>query len=542
MVRVPGQLLVSLSAILAVVGLSCPQSGGSVPTAHAPKGPSPANAAAAPLPAPAPAPEELSPVEAEEVASGEAEAEVLALEEAEAQPEADQDPEPVVSSPEPPEEEVFELAALRKETWVFAEPRWSARKIGYLRSGAVVRRDAEPAGHHHCKKGWYRIEPKGYVCVGKVATLKTYHPMVEAAGHPPDRSKGLPYAYARSKFPTPPFYVRLPSEGDQRRVEQDLAKHLKRKHDLSGYEPFVGPVPGSLLYSRSLPNPNGDPRDPNTLYTGRPVPRSGFGLLQVFSWSDRLFGVTTDLGLIPLDRTKPVPASTMRGLHLVEDMALPVAFVRSRSAHLYRIDPDIRAVERDREIDYREGFSLTGRRVRVGGHVYLEARDGSFLRQSSRVVVIPPMKNVPGWAKKGRKWIDVSILRQSLVAYEGTRPVFATLVSTGVDGLEDPEETYSTVRGAFLIHTKHVTATMDSDEEGDTFDLRDVPYVQYFKAGYALHGAYWHDSFGTPRSHGCINLSPVDASWLFGWTDPQVPRGWHAKLQLRSGTLVYTHP
>ena len=136
----------------------------------------------------------------------------------------------------------------------------------------------------------------------------------------------------------------------------------------------------------------------------------------------------------------------------------------------------------------------------------------------------------------------MSILRQSLVAYEGTRPVFATLVSTGVDGLGDPEETHSTVRGAFVIHTKHVTATMDSDEEGDVFDLRDVPYVQYFHEGYALHGAYWHDSFGIPRSHGCINLSPPDASWLFAWTEPEVPNGWHARLQLHGGTLVYIHP
>ncbi|PIE05665.1 MAG: L,D-transpeptidase, partial [Sorangium cellulosum] len=190
---------------------------------------------------------------------------------------------------------------------------------------------------------------------------------------------------------------------------------------------------------------------------------------------------------------------------------------------------------------YRQGFPLTGRRVRVGSHVYLETHDGTFLREGQRVVVVPQIKNVPGWAKKGRKWIDISILRQSLVAYEGTRAVFATLVSTGADGLGDPEETHSTVRGTFVIHTKHVTSTMDNDEEGDVYDLRDVPYVQYFNQGYALHGAYWHDSFGVPRSHGCINLSPADASWLFAWTEPYVPKGWHGRLQLRGGTMVYIH-
>ena len=152
------------------------------------------------------------------------------------------------------------------------------------------------------------------------------------------------------------------------------------------------------------------------------------------------------------------------------------------------------------------------------------------------------MKNVPGWANQGRKWIDISILRQSLVAYEGTRPVYATLVSTGADGLGDPKKTHSTVQGAFLVHTKHVSATMDGDEVGDEFDLRDVPYVQYFHEGYALHAAYWHDEFGTPRSHGCVNLAPQDAAWLFGWSTPEVPEGWHGYLEIHGGTIVYTHP
>ncbi|HMR80523.1 MAG TPA: L,D-transpeptidase, partial [Polyangiaceae bacterium] len=137
---------------------------------------------------------------------------------------------------------------------------------------------------------------------------------------------------------------------------------------------------------------------------------------------------------------------------------------------------------------------------------------------------------------------DISILKQTLVAYEGTTPIYATLVSTGADGLGDPKKTHSTVRGQFLVHTKHVTATMSGDVVGDEFDLRDVPYVQYFTEGYALHAAYWHDSFGTPRSHGCINLAPLDANWLFSWTDPPVPDSWHGVMSLRQGTLVHVHP
>jgi lipoprotein-anchoring transpeptidase ErfK/SrfK len=79
-------------------------------------------------------------------------------------------------------------------------------------------------------------------------------------------------------------------------------------------------------------------------------------------------------------------------------------------------------------------------------------------------------------------------------------------------------------------------------ENGEEFDFRDVPFVQYFTEGFALHAAYWHDDFGTPRSHGCVNLAPVDAAWLFNWTTPEVPAGWHASLSLNRGTLVHTRP
>ena len=77
-----------------------------------------------------------------------------------------------------------------------------------------------------------------------------------------------------------------------------------------------------------------------------------------------------------------------------------------------------------------------------------------------------------------------------------------------------------------------------------TFQLRDVPYIEYFESGYALHAAYWHDVFGTPRSHGCVNLSPVDAHRIFFWTDPPLPEGWHAVIageEMGEGTLVIIH-
>jgi hypothetical protein len=172
----------------------------------------------------------------------------------------------------------------------------------------------------------------------------------------------------------------------------------------------------------------------------------------------------------------------------------------------------------------------------------LETTRGVWLPAGS--LRIPKLREDPaGFAREGRKWIDVSIRLQLLVAYEGKRPVFATLVSTGRGELGDPEKTDATVRGTFMIHAKHVSGTMDGDETAeDAFDLRDVPYIQYFHEGYALHGAYWHDDFGKVRSHGCINIAPADAAWLFEWTDPQVPEGWHGAVNMAAGTLVYIHP
>jgi len=92
-----------------------------------------------------------------------------------------------------------------------------------------------------------------------------------------------------------------------------------------------------------------------------------------------------------------------------------------------------------------------------------------------------------------------------------------------------------------LIHTKHVAVTMSGEEVGDEFDLGDVPYVQYFTEGYALHAAYWHDAFGTAHSHGCVNLSPLDARALFHATEPAVPQAWHGAYS-QSGTLVSITP
>ena len=454
-----------------------------------------------------------------------------------------------VQDPEPPPPvvhgEVDELASTAKETWIFAQPSWKARRIGYLRAGAIAKRSAEPvAKNSNCVEGWYRIEPRGYVCVGATATLNIFDPVVEASAKRPRRD-GLPYTYVMSRSPPPPFYARLPSAEEALSVEPDLHSQL-RKAARAALEPgYVAPppaesVPGFLLYGRNAPGLSGTHRSSTALEIGHARGRSGFALLSTFDYEGRRYGVTTELAVLPLDRTRVIKPSTFSGKKLDDEVTLPVAFVRSHHASHY-LSGDGGALTAGDAIGFREAIPITGKTRLHNGVSYLEARDGSLIREE-QTVRVDSVRRAPAWASGKRRWIDVSILKQTLVAYEGTKPVYTTLVSTGADGLGDPKKTHSTIQGAFLIHTKHLSVTMDDDRIGDEFDFRDVPFVQYFTEGFAFHAAYWHDEFGTPRSHGCVNLAPIDAAWLFNWTLPEVPPEWHGALSLKKGTLVFIHP
>jgi lipoprotein-anchoring transpeptidase ErfK/SrfK len=171
----------------------------------------------------------------------------------------------------------------------------------------------------------------------------------------------------------------------------------------------------------------------------------------------------------------------------------------------------------------------------------VESRDGYWIAAEG-LHVVTPRKEFPSFATGDRKWIDLSILGQTLVAYQGRKPVYATLISSGRGGMGDPETESATPRGTFMIYSKHVSSTMDgADDVADSYSLLDVPFVQYFHKGFALHGTYWHDEFGRVRSHGCVNLAPFDAAWLFEWTDPNVSPDWHGVINKERGTVVYIH-
>ena len=135
----------------------------------------------------------------------------------------------------------------------------------------------------------------------------------------------------------------------------------------------------------------------------------------------------------------------------------------------------------------------------------------------------------PDEVGEGERWIEIDLSHQVArrVRRNASRE-YVTLASTGRTRTPGPEFNYLTPTGLFRIRGKHLTSTMDDDAPGaPPYSLEDVPYVMYFHGAYAFHSAFWHDRFGRPRSHGCINLAPKDAKWLYEWSGPDLPPSWH---------------
>jgi hypothetical protein len=115
------------------------------------------------------------------------------------------------------------------------------------------------------------------------------------------------------------------------------------------------------------------------------------------------------------------------------------------------------------------------------------------------------------------KWIQVDLGKQRLIAYEANRPVFTTRIATGYFEGDTP-------LGEYRVERKQPSRHMASDSIGNEFDLPGVPWVCYIAwTGVSLHGTYWHHNYGTPQSHGCINMTPEAAKWIYRWTEPFVP-------------------
>jgi lipoprotein-anchoring transpeptidase ErfK/SrfK len=213
--------------------------------------------------------------------------------------------------------------------------------------------------------------------------------------------------------------------------------------------------------------------------------------------------------------------STFQGTRLV-DGVLDVAWVVADRAGVWA---SATPSAKDKPKETRPRFQLVHVREESGAMVRVEDGAWMFSRDLARATRAPVPVEVTG---AGERWIDVDSSSQTLVAYEGPRPVYATLVSTGRGA---PGSTSVTPPGVHRIWVKIFASDMANVQSQDIephYSLEDVPYVQFFNDAVALHGTYWHGDFGHPRSHGCVNLSPLDARWMFDFTEPRVPAGWDA--------------
>ena len=121
-------------------------------------------------------------------------------------------------------------------------------------------------------------------------------------------------------------------------------------------------------------------------------------------------------------------------------------------------------------------------------------------------------RTVQTFRQSDRRWIEIDLARQRLIAWQGATPLYAVLVSTG-------KASTPTRSGVFAIQSRHRYSRMT----GEDYDVANVPYTMYYSGSYAIHGAYWHHRFGTPVSHGCVNVAVNHARWLFNWASTGTP-------------------
>ncbi len=124
------------------------------------------------------------------------------------------------------------------------------------------------------------------------------------------------------------------------------------------------------------------------------------------------------------------------------------------------------------------------------------------------------------------KLVVVDVTYQTLSCMEGNSEVYFCRVSTGpkLSSATKPDGEWATPPGKHTIWRKMVSVHMTGGTTGGGYDLPGIGWTTLFAAkGMAIHSTFWHNSFGTPMSHGCVNASPDDAKWVFRWTQPSVP-------------------
>jgi hypothetical protein len=482
--------------------------------------------------------------------------------------------------------------------------REAVKRIGYLRRGGHVPVVPEAHRKANCLDGWYELLSGGFVC-GKYATLDANHPRIKLAPHPPFMDQPLPYVYGYNMTNGTPLYRTLPSRAERAQFEPWLSGRAHPKRGIETDNPYAtdldaGAAPLNDPMGNSAEEPDasetpwylrdwdgGKPQvtldDLNEDAQGPILRRMVRGFYLALDdneidprdkhkseWQQTKWWRTTGGFYAPFDRiavnnnvsgyhgvwlnepppngaptTVGNPPRMDAGAEPVTPYATiyPVGFILW-NGHQYNLSADGKSMARGIAVDRFTSVGLTGKSMEVGGHFYWETQNGWWMKNAEGRVThpLPPPKDL----LPNEKWVDVNLTTQTLVAFEGEKPVFATVVSTGKKDRQNPDKSknHETRAGIFRIREKHIAATMDGDVASDgPYSIEDVPWIMYFNGSIALHGAFWHTNFGNTKSHGCVNMSPLDARAMFAWTDPQLPEGWHGVWATpeHPGTRVIVH-
>jgi lipoprotein-anchoring transpeptidase ErfK/SrfK len=410
-------------------------------------------------------------------------------------------------------------------TGIYAEPSPDrSLKLGYARSGGRIAVLPDVVPGEGCKAGYFQLVGGGYIC-GAEGSIDPNDPRVRLAVQAPDLTATLPYPYARNAQNGTPLYSSVPS-----------------RDQIALYEPYLqpsdpgraAPEAGTQSWWRRKEAQLSSVRlaelalESDGVLGRRMVKGFYIAIDKEFEWSERSWYKTTKGMVAPKDRFVAVEGSDFHGIELDAEQTLPIAWVYGYRANRPTYTPsEAGKMKPSGVVDRLKPIALTGDSIESDGHRYLQSTAGSYVRaDQTRVASTPP---IPVGVTPEERWIHVDLNTQTLVALVGSTPVYATLISSGKES-EEEDKDHRTPPGEFHIREKHVTTTMDGDgtAAGDLpYSIEDVPFVMYFQGSYALHGAFWHRNYGVRMSHGCINLAPLDAKYLFFFTGPTVRAGWH---------------
>ncbi len=277
---------------------------------------------------------------------------------------------------------------------------------------------------------------------------------------------------------------------------------------------------GALAYSKpddiKANNPRPDPLEKTML--------RGMGTIDV----DGVSYFKTNKGLIEGSLMRGISASDFAGLDLRKaPQNWPFAIISGgqRSAATVRAEPKAKA---------KKVGSLPWRAVVTMGAEqdgFVALGENQWIVRSALRVFTKQVR--PATVAADGQWIDVDLDEQTVVAYQGDTPIFASVISSG-------RKAGTTPVGMYRVRSKAATMRMAGEPgTNEKYDVGEIPWAMRIKKGVFFHASYWHDGFGTKHSHGCINLSPRDARFLYAWAGPMVPDGWtELEVAKDQGTIV----